>query len=382
MEGDHSPPQGLPNWRSSTNRFARKSCNSYQDWFDAQRKEKKMNDSHPVTVTAAVKRKVVALYRSGEGKGVIMKATGISAWKLYRVLDEAGENRRPRGTRSKSQRYGFSEEKIKEMCEAYESMSLQKFLATYSISKATLSRYRSHLGYRRKNKLEWDRDFFSRNTSEVAYWAGFLLADGNVFYKTLNQTQLSLKISSVDHDHIAAFRRTIRSEHKLSQVSGRLVSINGRLGRSEPAENLQLSGGPALAVQLKRWGIIPNKSKHWRKPTFPSHLMRHFLRGWFDGDGTMSFTKPGTQYFKVTGNRRALKWYLEMLRQLGHPGNAYFTKPPMPSSPACDMRINGRFNVLRIASLLYRNGEICLQRKWGIVNHKDWRKKKQLLESV
>jgi len=331
------------------------------------------------SVTNATKRKVLALYRSGEGKGVIMRATGISAWKLYRVLDEAGVPTRPRGTRSKSQQYRFSADTIKEMCDAYESMSLQTFLDTYDISKASLSRYRKRFGYKKKNKLEWDSDFFARNTTEAAYWAGFLLADGNVFCRTPQQTLLSLHISRVDHDHAVAFKETIRSQHKLSQRGGRVCSVNGRLGRSKPTVVLQVSGGETLALQLRRWGIIPNKSYSWHMPSFPRQLLRHFLRGWFDGDGTMSFNKPGTQYFKVTGHRIALEWYLEGLKQLGHPGGAHFTRPPHPNSPACDMRINGRFNVLRIASLLYRNGDICLQRKWGIVHHTDWKKRKQLL---
>jgi hypothetical protein len=119
------------------------------------------------SVTNATKRKVLALYRSGEGKGVIMRATGISAWKLYRVLDEAGVPTRPRGTRSKSQQYRFSADTIREMCDAYESMSLQTFLDTYDISKASLSRYRKRFGYKKKNKLEWDRDFFARNTTDL-----------------------------------------------------------------------------------------------------------------------------------------------------------------------------------------------------------------------
>jgi hypothetical protein len=159
-------------------------------------------------------------------------------------------------------------------------------------------------------------------------------------------------------------------------VPGKTAVLNGKTVHSKPFRRLHLSGGDSLPADLRAWGVVPRKSYHWVEPQIPDRLIRHFLRGWFDGDGTIDYRKTGQQYFKVTGNRQALEWYAGQLKRMGVAAAPYFTKPH-GRGPACDMRINGRWQVLHIASLLYREGDECLTRKWAIASHADWRMRKQ-----
>lgn len=330
-------------------------------------------------ISRSLEKRVVALYRAGEGKQSICGQTGVTAWVLYRILEENGIKRRPRGTRSKSSRYRWTDEQLLEMCEARERLPVARVEKLYGMDDTTLWRHCKRLGYDSKRlKLPWDRRFFEKKTAIVAYWAGFLLADGNVFLRSPKSTQLTLSVSRVDEMHLTCFREHIKSEHAIQQRAGTRVVVRGRRGTSRPQAVLTVSGDASLAKALRVWGIVPNKTKNWCEPNVPPQLLRHFLRGWFDGDGTLAFKGDNNQYFKVTGNHKALRWYLAQLKSLGHSAEAYFTKSP-PGSSACDMRINGRWQVLRVAAILYRRGDLCLDRKWVIANHPDWRRRRSLL---
>jgi len=332
-----------------------------------------------IPTSSELEKRVVDLYLAGEGKQSIRSQTGVSAWVLYRILKEHGVKRRPRGTRSKSCRFRWTEEELRKMCEDRERLPVAVVEEIYGMNDTTLWRHAKRLGYgSKRQKLPWDQKFFTRSSPAVAYWAGFLMADGNVFVRSPRITQLTLGIGEVDRIHLEAYRTALKSEHAIQQRAGTAVNVAGRTGRSRPQVILTVSGEGDVATALRRWGVVPNKTRNWVEPKIPRRLLRHFLRGWFDGDGTLSFHDHRNQYFKVTGNRHALRWYLKQLQLLGHPGDAYFTKS-LPGSVACDMRINGRRQVLRIAALLYRKGDLCLERKWSIAQHADWRHRSEVL---
>ena len=46
-----------------------------------------------------------------------------------------------------------------------------------------------------------------------------------------------------------------------------------------------------MATDLAKYGIIPRKTGHEFLPIdeIPDNLIRHFIRGFFDGDGTYVF---------------------------------------------------------------------------------------------
>jgi hypothetical protein len=332
-----------------------------------------------IPTSSELETRVVELYLAGEGKASIRSQTGVSAWVLYRILDDHGVKRRPRGTRSKSRRFRWSDDQLREMCEARERLPVAVVEQMYGMDDTTLWRHAKRLGYgSKRQKLPWDQLFFARNSATVAYWAGFLMADGCVTVRSPRSTQLTLGLSELDRGHLEAFREALNSEHAIQERPGTVVNVGGRTGHSRPHVTLTVSGDGSLATDLRRWGIVPNKTRNWVEPDVPRRLLRHYLRGWFDGDGTLSFHDIRNQYFKVTGHREALRWYLRQLQGLGHPGDAYFTKSP-PASVACDMRINGRWQVLRIAGLLYRKGDLCLGRKWVIAHNSDWRRRGHVL---
>lgn len=322
-------------------------------------------------------QEVVNLYRSGEGKKPITEKCDITAHQMYAILRRHKIPLRPRGTRSVSAKTKWPENTIIEMCELAEEIPVAAVLARYpGLDHTTFWRYRTERGYESKQNIKpWDRRFFRKRNPAVAYWAGFLMAEGNLMVLSKGHSSVSLGVTATDEAHLQSFRDAVRSSHSIVAVPGKTAVLNGKAVRSKPFRRLHLSGGDTLPTDLRAWGVVPRKSYRWVKPQIPECLIRHFLRGWFDGDGTIDYRKTGQQYFKITGNRQALKWYAEQLKRLGVAAEPYFTKPH-GGGPACDMRINGRWQVLHIAFLLYREGDECLTRKWTIASHADWQMRK------
>lgn len=116
-----------------------------------------------------------------------------------------------------------------------------------------------------KVKLEWSKNF--------AYAIGLFVADGCVA-KNLRH----ITFSSKDREQISNFQKAIG----IKVNEGKYYSGN----KDIYAFRVQWSDVP-FAEFLYTIGIIPNKSKIIQKVDIPKNLFFEFLRGLFDGDGSV-----------------------------------------------------------------------------------------------
>lgn len=160
-----------------------------------------------------------------------------------------------------------------------------------------------------RRKYDVDEEYFSEVKSErPAYWAGFLLADGNVDKR---RRTIQVKLKRGDIDHIRRFKRDIGAEnpiyHDEKDSGKRLPSIR--------------SNSTKLVDQLERFGVVPRKSYGHPLPDVPSDLLRHFVRGYFDGDGHVGasnghVTAQRPQYtLSVTGQPNFIRWVQERVEE-------------------------------------------------------------------
>lgn len=136
----------------------------------------------------------------------------------------------------------------------------------------------------KQNETKFDETVFdSIDTEEKAYWLGFLYADGNLS-KSTNTIELGLKIS--DKEHLQKYLNFLKhtSKNKIRFHANKLGN-SYRVGiTNKHIWNILNSYGctPQKSLTLK----FPNKS------IFKSEdLIRHFIRGYFDGDGCLSYNK-------------------------------------------------------------------------------------------
>jgi hypothetical protein len=127
-------------------------------------------------------------------------------------------------------------------------------------------------------KNNFDQSYFDViDTEDKAYFLGLLFADGNVYMKR-NRVQITL--ANEDSYILDKFSQCINSSAKLY------------LDR-EIYSKLILDSKP-LCQYLIILGCIERKSLTLKFPSeeqVPKHLLHHFIRGYFDGDGHISKDK-------------------------------------------------------------------------------------------
>ena len=121
-----------------------------------------------------------------------------------------------------------------------------------------------------------------------AYWLGFLYADGYVINQKRNgksENCVGLTLSIKDKNHVQKFLNSLQSD---SPVALYKTNYKDYMCAKSYITNQK------LVQDLCKCGCVPNKSLILTFPTFdivPQHLLRHFIRGYFDGDGCVSINK-------------------------------------------------------------------------------------------
>jgi len=130
--------------------------------------------------------------------------------------------------------------------------------------------------------------FFKTWNPEMSYVLGYITADGCISAdKKRKNNPLTLNITSVEKKHLHRIRKALNSTHKISKKSG---------GYSNVAYQFQ-ARNPIITQDLIKLGILPRKSHNLGPIEVPNKYFPDFVRGFFDGDGTVYI-------YKVNGTRQ------------------------------------------------------------------------------
>ena len=150
-------------------------------------------------------------------------------------------------------------------------------------------------------KYSHNENFFENiDTEKKAYWLGFMYADGCVTGNNKSVIKLGIK----DYDHLEKFKNDINATNNIKSYNG--ISYGTQIEyctitlRSEKTMN-----------DLIKQGCVKNKSLILKFPTLnqvPKHLIRHFIRGYFDGDGSVYMhTTNKTPQIEFVGTKEFLE---------------------------------------------------------------------------
>jgi len=128
-----------------------------------------------------------------------------------------------------------------------------------------------------------DNYFDVIDTEEKAYFLGLLYADGcNLFDKNNNVTTISLQEKDVKI--LERFNYEIKSDRPLEFMYKNNDNHQNQYRLTMCSEQ--------ISTNLSLLGCTPRKSLTLKFPTeeqVPNHLIQHFIRGYFDGDGCICF---------------------------------------------------------------------------------------------
>jgi hypothetical protein len=235
----------------------------------------------------------------------------------------------------------------------------------YNVSKPWVLRCLKQGGITRRSLslshrlYECNHQFFANISSETqAYWLGFLAADGSISHEAV-----TLALAAKDQDHILRFREALGSTHPLGgyQVTG---GFSGRCGGTTVAVRLAINS-PEMLVDLSRYGVVRRKTftVHW--PNLATDLLRHYLRGLFDGDGCFITHRKAIQ-FALLGNTSLMQGCQQFLMRSCQVAQTRLF--PHTSDGIVHLRYCGRVQVRRIYDLLYEEATIYLPRKRAVAD--------------
>lgn len=180
----------------------------------------------------------------------------------------------------------LSEKEIKEIIRLYveDRVSLKKLQTLYHTTKIKDILVSNNIGIRTfrdsKRLYPFDESFFKNiDTPESAYFLGLFYADGCV--RQGNNGQFLVKLALTDYDLVVLFREYIKS-NKPILVSNQSKNSYG----TKPMYILEYSS-MQMYNDLYNWGCVPNKTFILKFPDLPKNLVSHFIRGYFDGDGSV-----------------------------------------------------------------------------------------------
>lgn len=122
-------------------------------------------------------------------------------------------------------------------------------------------------------QYSYNEKIFDEWNEKSAYLLGWLATDGCVQY--IPNKRYGLRWELADLDAVETIRDILESDHPIHERNpgtGKLYSLYIR--------------GKYISQRAMNLGIPPRKTHSLKFPPVPKKVMRHFLRGVFDGDGS------------------------------------------------------------------------------------------------
>ena len=213
-------------------------------------------------------------------------------------------------------------------------------------------------------KKQIDSTFFSKiDTEEKAYWLGFLTADGYV-----KDNIIELALAEIDKKHVENFKTSIKSQHALSKKTSKINDKTFYSYRISIRDK-------QMANDLRSYGLTNNKSYDAYIPSeiqIPNNLFRHYIRGMFDGDGSIYNGANGINISIITASEQMHKdFYYAVKKHINIEMLARITRNLF------ELRLFSKKDVYRFLSWIYDDSTIYLERKYNKFKNADLGQKSQ-----
>jgi metal-sulfur cluster biosynthetic enzyme len=245
----------------------------------------------------------------------------------------------------------------------YQEMTKNEIAEILNRSPSAIGLKASRMGFK-KYPYYCNYHFFDViDSEEKAYWLGFLTADGWISKnEETGSGCVGIELQYGDIDHLKKFNKSIEGNY---QITDRwrpcLLSTSDKEKKHHTCVIRIFS--IKMYEDLCRLGFSENKSYDVQMPNIDPSLLRHYIRGYFDGDGclyvsnnhlTVKFVTASENYFNNLVNLLAK---LDINVRCAQKTNEYNT-----IMYYIDIRFNK--DKLKFLDYIYENSNISLDRKY------------------
>lgn len=289
--------------------------------------------------------KIIELYESGKSSYEVSKLTGVSATQVRRILNKYSVKMKDNKTPDKI------EDQIIERYTNGESS--EKISADLGINGTTVCRILKRRGIdlrspsQRHRILPLFEDYLDNmDTEEKAYFLGFMYADGNV---SSSMGAFSLTLHNKDIEILQRFSNLFYGEDRT-------------VSRKEPYVTLSIYS-LHMKEKLISYGCMPNKTFKTKMPTFlRQDLVRHFIRGLYDGDGCIS-TSSNMIRVILTGSLTFLEEVKDAILSY-KPSIQPIIRLTKHKTNVADMVMGKQADCVDFLNWIYQDATIYLSRKY------------------
>jgi len=302
-------------------------------------------------------------YKKGKPLSYFQKMFSCSRSPIKRVLKENGiKIRKTKNIIPKSEykniidKYikGFSATKIADIYDCDCSV-------IYNILKKENINIRSNKINSRK--YNYNISYFNKiDTEEKAYWLGFIYADGYLGVQEYGK-RLGIALSIVDINHLEKFKSAIGATYPIKIYKPTESSYsNKEFCRIEIF-------GEKIYKLMNKHGVIENKTDILKAPKIDSKFKTAFIRGYFDGDG--SLTESKTSYstetkaytIKIVGTISVLNYIKSFVEENNIAKiNQYYKR--REDNEAYRLEFGGNLQAESFMNKIYEDASVYLNRKY------------------
>ena len=238
--------------------------------------------------------------------------------------------------------YGVSRTAVHKYCRAIR-------IKTRTRSQARLEAYKK--GKLPHQYFAINEGFFSTWSDKMAYVLGLIITDGCMRWPKKGSIAISLNMN--DKSLLEKVRKAMESIHKIVPSKHQKSLYLFGFGREQ------------ISKDLFRLGVKPKKSLTIKYPDIPDKYSRHFIRGVFDGDGSVCF-RPESHILItsfVSGSKEFIYKLEEKLQKLGMPKHTIYKEERKNIFYSLKY---GHRNSMKLFHLLYdkMDNNLYLERKY------------------
>lgn len=196
---------------------------------------------------------------------------------------------------------------------ANEELNIEEICKKYNVSHSTFPKYlKDYLGIKVQKRVKSnfnDKVFDSIDTEDKAYWLGFIYADGTISSNPLYENKkksytFELSLKKEDVKHLEKLKSLFETTRPILVSENRCRLLVNSKHLWETLNNYGCTPRKSLTLQFPDESIFKDKS-----------LIKHFIRGYFDGDGCISYSNSEhtTLNMQLLGTKNFLQTTLNYL---------------------------------------------------------------------